>query len=60
MGKGFSVKDPYGTTVYSTGLVYNRHDFAVSCAREGFYTLYFDNSFSITVGKDVYLHYRVR
>lgn len=56
----FRIEDSYGSTIYNAGLVYDRHDFRVICGSQGYYTLYFDNSFSWTVGKDVYLHYRVR
>ena len=56
----FWVEDPNGADIYNAGMVYDRHDFRVSCAEEGNYTLYFDNSFSQTAGKDVYIHYRVR
>ena len=56
----FWVEDPNGVDIYNAGMVYDRHDFRVSSAGGGNYTLHFDNSFSHTAGKDVYIHYRVR
>jgi hypothetical protein len=55
----FWIEDPWGATVYDPGLVCDRYAFQVICAREGDSTLYFDNSFSSTVGKDIYIRYRV-
>lgn len=56
----FWIENPWGTAIHNAGRVYDRHDFQVTCANEGYYTLYFSNTFSLTVGKDIYLHYRVR
>lgn len=56
----FWIENPWGQKIYNAGMVYDRHDFQVSCAHDGYYTLYFSNTFSWTVGKNVYLHYRVR
>lgn len=56
----FWVEDPYEASIYDAGMVYDRHDFQLICAREGYYTLYFDNSFSWTAGKRVYVRFRVR
>lgn len=56
----FWIEDPWGRTIYNAGRVYDRHDLHVTCANDGYYTLYFSNTFSLTVGKDIYLHYRVR
>ena len=55
----FWIEDPCEATVYDPGLVYDRHDFQVIYASDGDYTLYFDNSFSSTVGNDIYIRYRV-
>ena len=56
----FWIEDPWGRTIHNAGRVYDRNDFQVTCANDGHYTLYFSNTFSLTVAKDIYLHYRVR
>lgn len=56
----FWIEDPWGRVVHNAGLVYDRYEFHITCSHEGYYTAYFNNTFSLTVGKHVYLHYRVR
>lgn len=54
----FWIEDPHGATIYNAGLVYDYHNFNVIVSRTGYYTMYWDNSFSWTVDKHVYLKYR--
>lgn len=54
----FWIKDPHGTTVHNAGMVHNHYSFYVRANASGYYTLYWDNSFSWTVDKDISLRIR--
>jgi hypothetical protein len=56
----FYIKDSYGSTVLDINRIKGRYDLYYSANNEGFVTIYFDNSFSVFTGKNVYFHYRVR
>ncbi|MCK4417919.1 MAG: emp24/gp25L/p24 family protein [Candidatus Latescibacteria bacterium] len=51
----FYIKDPFGKTIYASGIVTGRHDFSLTANTEGAYTLYFENSFSWVTPKRIYL-----
>lgn len=53
----FYIKDPSRNTVYNAGRV-EHNTFNVYCTSTGYYTLYFDNSYSIITSKTVFLRYR--
>jgi len=55
----FLVKDPYGKTIYKApDRVKGRHDFTFKAQNDGYYTLHFDNGFSLLTSKSVILKYR--
>jgi len=55
----FRVTDPYGETIYQApGRVEGRHDFIFKVMADGYYTLHFDDSFSLLTDKAVILKYR--
>lgn len=55
----FWVTDPYGKTIYQApGRVEGRHDFIFKAMADGYYTLHFDNSFSLLTDKGVIVKYR--
>ena len=55
----FEVKDPYGKIIHrAPGGVKGRHDFMFYAQHDGYYTLLFDNSFSLLTSKSVIVKYR--
>jgi hypothetical protein len=54
------VKDDFGNSVVEPVTIVEGYDFEYVPENAGFYTIYFDNSFSVTVNKQVKLHYEVR
>jgi hypothetical protein len=55
----FWVTEPYGKTVYAArDGAKGRHDFAFKATTEGYYTLHFDNTFSLVTHKQMVLKYR--
>lgn len=56
----FWVTDPYGKKIYQApGRVEGRHGFIFKVMAGGYYTLHFDNSFSLLTDKAVILKYRL-
>lgn len=55
----FWVTDPYGERIYQApGRVKGRHNFIFKAMDNGYYTLHFNNSFSLLTDKAVILKYR--
>ncbi len=54
------IKDDYGNMITDLGTVDGSREFVCRPDEPGFYTIYFDNSFSAAVNKQVTLQYRVR
>jgi len=55
----FWVTSPHGRTIYrAPGRVKGRHDFIFKAISDGYYTLHFDNSFSLFTDKCVVVKYR--
>ncbi len=54
------VKDDFGNTAFNLGTIAGTFVFSYLAVQPGFYTIYFDNSFSVAVNKEIKLHYEVR
>lgn len=56
----FAIEDPQGNIVLSINKATGRYDFSYTAPSAGFYTMHFDNTFSLFTSKQIYIHYRVR
>ena len=54
------VKDDFGNTTVNIGEISRTFHFSFLALASGFYTIYFDNSESVSVNKKIKLHYAVR
>lgn len=54
------VKDDFGEEIADFGIVSGTQQITYKVTKSGFYTIYFDNSFSVAVNKEIKLHYSVR